>query len=334
MFGFPVHPGGDIRARIRPLPAQSRAGYDDKRHFTPHTEKKHGEKGEKFRPRRHATKKAPLPPNGFAPHGAPINRPGDIKSYRMERYHVIHSTDSLSVRLPVAGVGSRSYAFIIDWHIRFLLALAWILAAALAFQFIAWLGQNPESWLFGGWFMYIGLYPALFIYVFYHPVLEMGAKQTPGKRYAGVKLVALDGGTPTVAAMLTRNIFRVLDSLPVFYIVGFVVAMFTRNHTRIGDLAAGTVLIHDEALRDDVLEHLAADEDGGLSLQERELLLDILNRWGGMDIHVRVDLAKRFLARVGAQISRPPPPGRLVETDRALRRALTAIKEKGARNGE
>ena len=251
----------------------------------------------------------------------------------MDDHHVIHSTDSLSVRLPVAGVGGRGYAFIIDWHIRFLLALAWILMVLLSFQFLLWLGLGEETlWLFGGMFRYLGLYPALFIYVFYHPLLEMWRKQTPGKRLAGVRLVSMDGGTPSVTAMLTRNVFRLLDSLPVFYLLGFTVAMFSRNHVRIGDLAAGTVLIHDEKMDGDVLEHLAHDrqQPGRLDLRERELLLDILRRWRGMDMHVRVDIARRFLARVNAQ---PPRARGAIETDKALFGMLTEMKNEMKENG-
>jgi uncharacterized membrane protein SpoIIM required for sporulation len=71
--------------------------------------------------------------------------------------------------------------------------------------------------------------------------------QTPGKRLACVRIVALDGATPTVGALLVRNLFRVIDSLPVMYGVGLLTSMVRDDHVRIGDLAAGTLLIYDHS---------------------------------------------------------------------------------------
>ena len=46
--------------------------------------------------------------------------------------------------------------------------------------------------------------------------------RTPGKRMAGVRIVARDGGAPSVGALLVRNVFRLIDSLPLLYGVGLV----------------------------------------------------------------------------------------------------------------
>ncbi|HUY83719.1 MAG TPA: RDD family protein, partial [Steroidobacteraceae bacterium] len=88
--------------------------------------------------------------------------------------------------MALAGPGSRSYAFLIDWHIRVLAALLWIFVAILA---------RPPSWSLSSPAIRIAILPALAIYFLYHPVVELLMRgQTPGKRRAGVRVVARGGG--------------------------------------------------------------------------------------------------------------------------------------------
>ena len=137
---------------------------------------------------------------------------------------------------PIAGAGSRSYAFIVDWHIRLLTASAWILTGALALHGDP--GLRPRAALF----IWI---PAAAIYFLYHPLIELMLRgQSPGKRIAGVRIVGPDGRTPGHGAVLIRNVFRLIDSLPLFYMVGLVSCIVTQDHLRIGDIAAGTRLVH------------------------------------------------------------------------------------------
>ena len=100
--------------------------------------------------------------------------------------------------------------------------------------------------------------PSLAIYFLYHPILEVALQgQTPGKRIAGVRVVALaHGGAPGIGAILIRNVFRLVDSLPFLYAIGLVTTIVTRHAVRIGDIAAGTVLVYDEAPRSELLDQL------------------------------------------------------------------------------
>jgi uncharacterized membrane protein SpoIIM required for sporulation/uncharacterized RDD family membrane protein YckC len=155
---------------------------------------------------------------------------------------VVDSVTGVDVALPVAGPGARSFAFLIDWAIRAILSVAWYVVAAVQYNH----GWNIAAPLSPGaaWFVYVVAPPAA-IYFLYHPIWEVLTRgQTPGKRMAGVQIVSRDGGTPGVGALLARNVFRLIDSLPVAYAVGLVTTMITRNYVRIGDLAAGTVLAY------------------------------------------------------------------------------------------
>lgn len=156
-----------------------------------------------------------------------------------------HSATGVEISLPVAGPGARSFAFLIDWTIRALLAVAWFVIAAVTYNGAWSLAQpfNPDAIWFG-----LVLTPPAAIYCLYHPILEIAMRgRTPGKRIAGVHVVARDGSSPGVGAILTRNVFRIVDSFPLFYPIGLMTAMITPEHVRVGDIAAGTVLVYDRA---------------------------------------------------------------------------------------
>jgi uncharacterized RDD family membrane protein YckC len=166
---------------------------------------------------------------------------------------VVDSVTGVEVALSVAGPGARSYAFIVDWHIRAILAVAWYVIAML-FYSEDFGNLVPPLETDGLWFALVAL-PAAAIYFLYHPALEIAMRgRTPGKRLAGVRLVTHSGGTPLLGAYLIRNVFRLIDGFPVCYGLGLIMTMITRNHVRIGDLAAGTLLVYDHA--DELLREL------------------------------------------------------------------------------
>jgi len=153
----------------------------------------------------------------------------------------VSSATGVDVRWPVAGPGARSLAFLIDWCIRAILAVAWYVLGALLYN-RDWTLSPPLS-PHAAWFITV-VAPCAAIYFLYHPVLETATRgQTPGKRMAGVRIASRDGGVPGVGALLIRNVFRLVDSLPAAYALGLIATLATRHHVRIGDLAAGTVLV-------------------------------------------------------------------------------------------
>lgn len=201
----------------------------------------------------------------------------------------------VDVALDIAGAGTRSYAFILDWHIRVLLALGWycwVWWMLRAIHAASALATRP-------FFLLAGL-PAIVIYLLYHPVLEVLMRgRTPGKRRAGVRIVLRNGGTPGVGALLVRNIFRLVDSLPMLYVFGLVCCLTTEQRVRIGDLAAGTVLIRDSVAAGRALAQLGAMvSDSGLKPEAVELVHDLLERWSALELSRRDEIARSILARI------------------------------------
>ncbi|MEQ1802340.1 MAG: RDD family protein [Gammaproteobacteria bacterium] len=220
----------------------------------------------------------------------------------------------MDVELPLAGPGGRSYAFIIDWHIRLLLALAWAVAAFLVLRASG--GTETPG-------MILGL-PAALIYLLYHPVVELAMSgQTPGKRFAGVRVVARNGQPPTIAAVLIRNVFRLVDAFPAFYTVGLVTTMLTRDSVRVGDLAAGTVLVYLPAHnRKAALRQRRLAQQSRLPLDLAELASDLLDRWPQLAPPIRRELAITLLTRGAAP---PADPSRVSDED--LRSMLHSLLE-------
>lgn len=206
---------------------------------------------------------------------------------------VVDSVTGVDVALPIAGPGARSFAFIIDWHLRTIVAVAWYLIAAMIHNGSLYVTAplNPDA----QWFVYV-VAPAAAIYFLYHPVWEVASRgRTPGKRMAGVQIVSRDGGSPGVGALLTRNVFRLVDSFPVAYAVGLVATMVTRNHVRIGDLAAGTVLVYVHT--DTTLAHYSDQRPAGhqLDATTAEVVSELLQRWESLDGGARRRLAHAIL---------------------------------------
>jgi hypothetical protein len=112
---------------------------------------------------------------------------------------------------------------------------------------------------------------------------------------AGVQIVNREGGAPGVGALLARNVFRLIDSFPVAYAVGLVTTMLTRNHVRIGDLAAGTLLVyvHSNA----ALAHYADERpfERQLDATTAEVVSELLQRWETLDPEARDRIARALL---------------------------------------
>jgi len=208
----------------------------------------------------------------------------------------VDSVTGIDVSLAVAGPGARSFAFIIDWHIRLILALAWYSVSALIYNGRLSLAPPPaaDSYWFGA--VYV---PALALYFLYHYVVELAMHgSTPGKRSAGVRIVTRDGGVPGPGALLVRNVFRLIDCLPTFYAVGLLATMVTREHVRIGDMAAGTVLVYQGVPRPLAVMNLA-DAGGALDARGAELIAELLERWSTLAPAARTRLAHQMLMRYG-----------------------------------
>jgi uncharacterized RDD family membrane protein YckC len=226
------------------------------------------------------------------PNAQPNSRTAGAPHFAMtDDQLTVHSVTGVDLTLTIAGPGTRSYAFVIDWHIRLLLAGAWLLVATFALHATVTLKSHDAL---------LSVLPAALIYFLYHPIVEVMMRgRTPGKRMAGVRVLSRDGGQPGTAALLLRNVFRLIDSLPATYMVGLTTCFLTPQRIRIGDMAAGTLLVLDNAAAEESLlriERLAANSK--LSLDALELVDQVLERWDSLEADKRGQIARSLLARL------------------------------------
>jgi len=156
----------------------------------------------------------------------------------------IDTPEQVALELPIAGIGSRFMALAIDTVVQVVL---YLLAALLSLVPAATLGP-----VFAGGST---LGPALLIllifclYWGYFAAFEALWKgQTPGKRAAGIRVIKEDGRAVDPLSAILRNLLRVIDFLPGLYAAGVVCMVLNRHSRRLGDLAAGTVVVHDRGL--------------------------------------------------------------------------------------
>jgi uncharacterized RDD family membrane protein YckC len=227
----------------------------------------------------------------------------------------VRSITGVDLTLNLAGPGSRSYAFIADWHIRLCVSGAWLLLA----HYLLRLNLSPRSPD-----ALLSLLPAAVIYFLYHPIIEVAMRgRTPGKRMAAVRILDRGGGVPNTMALLIRNLFRLVDSLPLLYFIGLASCFVTANRVRIGDMAAGTLLVIDDEASQATLARLETLAGAShLPLETLELVDQILQRWESLDPQHRARIAVALLARLSPSLE----PGELSQLDDArLRSRLQSL---------
>ena len=126
--------------------------------------------------------------------------------------------------------------------------------------------------------------------------------RTPGKRMTGLRIISRDGHEASDGALLIRNLFRMLDSLPSSYVLGLIVAMSNKRHCRIGDFAAGTLLVYEEKAEQKDIAAIIGEQGNGIATQQRELVQELLERWKGLQPAVRGQLAEKLLNSLGENI--------------------------------
>jgi hypothetical protein len=117
--------------------------------------------------------------------------------------------------------------------------------------------------------------------------------------------VISDSGRPvTVYEAVVRNLLRIIDQLPGLYVVGIISVFLTARNKRLGDIVAGTVVVHEKAMQDTQPDFAAAvasiSPSPGLqiSTEELELIEHFLQRRYDLSPEVRRQSAEQIAARV------------------------------------
>jgi len=155
---------------------------------------------------------------------------------KLDTLQAVELAEGIEIRLRMAGPMLRAGAYGIDFLIRFaVLAIGGMVASGVGFA----VGDRVAGgMMLLAWFLLDWLYPVVF---------EAGKRgATPGKRALGLRVVQTTGSPITLGQAVVRNFLRFIDGMPAFtYGFGLASCLASKRFQRLGDLAAGTVVIYD-----------------------------------------------------------------------------------------
>ena len=236
------------------------------------------------------------------------------------------ATDKLTIDTPeqvhleftLANIGSRFMAVLLDTLIQVALYIGLLIILAIVASVNVWSPRNYSLWILA-----IYLLVNFCIYVGYYATFEVFWKgQTPGKRWAGIRVIKDSGRPINGMEAITRNALRLVDQFPGIYAIGIVTMLLNSKNKRLGDFVAGTLVVHEKKVAEaeselffnasDVkMEGVALYQAGKLGIQEIELIETFLSRRLDIPPEVRRQNGVRIAEMIGAKLgidpaARPP----------------------------
>jgi len=265
----------------------------------------------------------------------------------------IETPEQVAIRFPIAGIGSRFLAILADTVIQ---TIAYVVLFFAVFLIMSSAPQPFQAIARAGdkWFIAAVILLFFLTYWGYFTLFEaFWNGQTPGKRLCKLRVIRDSGRQITLFESMTRNLIRVVDSVPSFYAVGIVVMLCNRRNKRLGDFAAGTLVIHERAPEpplwvgsaartitagtfapappptpavDPNAVDLPADAVARLSADDLNVIDHFFARAIDIDIPRRRALAERLAQQMTAKMSIEMPPGvtpeRLLESIARILRGM------------
>jgi uncharacterized RDD family membrane protein YckC len=248
----------------------------------------------------------------------------------------IDTPEQIALELPLAGIGSRFLALTIDTVIQsivyFITAIIFFLVMPLGSASLNFLPRllGPAMAIFILFAVYWGYF------AFFETIWK---GQTPGKRYAGIRVIKESGRPINAFEAIGRNLMRAVDGLPGIYGVGLVCMMCNRQSRRLGDYVAGTVVVHEKPTEDvrpswntaasSAAEQGSAPAPGlaGLTAEELVLIETYLHRRWDLDPGIRLNTAIQIAERIKAKTGMQSQPHQHV--DDFLEEAARRIRNSG-----
>jgi uncharacterized RDD family membrane protein YckC len=209
----------------------------------------------------------------------------------------IDTAEGVALELTLAGVGSRFVAALLDNMIE-----AVVVGAAALIVYVAGAGGG-----FGVALLTIVVFAVLFGYDILFEVLNGG--RTPGKKRVGIRVVRTGGEPITFFPSAVRNLLRLVDILPIAYLIGTISILVTKRNQRIGDLVAGTIIVRERGRKDlpSPPQRVAAPPPAwDVSAVTRDELMAIrafLDRRSALTDAARADLARTLAAGLRRKVA-------------------------------
>ena len=231
----------------------------------------------------------------------------------------IRTPEGFNLEITLAGLGSRSAAAIIDTIIIVALSILVYLPFRSGFPPLPVrivLTAMPIVLFFG-----------------YHLVFEtMGRRQSPGKRLLRLRVVKTDGAPVNATGSLARNLIRLVDFMPMFYLIGIVTVFSTTQNQRLGDLAAGTIVVM-EPKADEFLAPLPSFADlpegwdvSAVTDEDVAIMRQFMLRRENLKPEARSKIGFQISKDIEAKVSRPP---QMMNSEQTIQTVLDLKEDRG-----
>ncbi len=258
----------------------------------------------------------------------------------MDEFDIIETPENVDLQRRLAGIGSRFVAGLLDHlllgAVLLLVLLVFLLLDYRIFAVSARLARGAEAWA-------VALLTLLgfLIYWGYFVLFEIWMNgQTPGKKYMRVRVVQQEGGAISFQAVAIRNLVRPVDFLGLYAVAG-VTMFFTRKVQRLGDLAAGTVVVSEEipdyaaksdrktTVTEEILPAPAALEAAHLKPPEYRLLYNYWLRRDQLSLEARRQLLPKLLGPILERTGTPLDDLTLAAMERRVEELMRQVRATG-----
>jgi uncharacterized RDD family membrane protein YckC len=213
----------------------------------------------------------------------------------------IDTPEQTSLDYPIAGLGSRFLAVLADTAIQIVLGFIVLIVGMTISAGVAVFGDLGPQWVVAIVIVLIFLLNSGYFALF--EIFWNG--QTPGKRYAQLRVIKDDGRPIGTYEAIVRNALRLVDMLPAMYGIGLLSIFVSRQSKRLGDFVAGTVVVHEKTLEgvrpyaeSTIDETLPPIDASKVTLDEVRLIETFLNRRDSLEPVVRTNMALQISNRL------------------------------------
>jgi uncharacterized RDD family membrane protein YckC len=265
--------------------------------------------------------------------------------------HSIGTPEQVDLEYNIAGVGSRFVAILLDKLI--LLACCIVLFLLGLILFGAFSGVLSHMNMASNWFVAILIFIVFLIGWGYFGLFEaFWHGQTPGKRMMKLRVIKDSGRQITLFESLARNLLRYIDYLPGAYLVGIITMLCNKRNKRLGDFAAGTIVVHERMEEQPLLVQAGsssmprsenapwqpepwmqtiptlfpADAVAKLGAQDLVLMEAFFSRALDLALDTRATMAERIARQMAAKMGVALPEG---NPERALESLIFAMRGSG-----
>jgi uncharacterized RDD family membrane protein YckC len=219
----------------------------------------------------------------------------------------IDTPEQTALEYPIAGLGSRFLAILADTAIQLVLSFFVLIVGMLI-----GMGASVFGGLGGQWVIAIIIFLLFLVYSGYFALFEIFWNgQTPGKRYARIRVIKEDGRPIGTYEAVVRNAMRIVDGIPAFlYGVGLFSMFLNKQGKRLGDFVAGTVVVHEKTLEgvrpyaeSKIDETLPPVDVTVVTLDEIRLIETFLNRRDHLEASVRTSMARQICERLANKMN-------------------------------